>query len=76
MNIITDPINSIAALLTLTNIKKNRVLKSDNTFTIVAKIGDFIIFMFYTSDIDYLRDIYIRWSEHNKKSIVIFNVII
>ena len=46
MNIITDPINSIVALSTLTNIKKNRVLKSDNTFTIVAKIGDFIIFMF------------------------------
>jgi hypothetical protein len=38
-------------------------------FTLLA----FIIFMFYTSDIDYLRDIYIRWSEHNKKSIVISN---
>ena len=38
-------------------------------FTLLA----FIIFMFYTSDIDYLRDIYISWSEHNKKSIVISN---
>ena len=38
-------------------------------FTILA----FFIFMFYNSDIDYLRDMYLRWREHNKKSIIISN---
>lgn len=33
----------------------------------------FFIFMFYNWDIDYLRDMYLRWREHNKKSIIISN---
>jgi len=46
IKIITDPLNRIIALSRLTNIKQNKVLKSDIMFTIVAKIGDFISFMF------------------------------
>ena len=46
MNMITVAINRIDAISEPIKIKKNRVLKRDNKFTIVAKIGDFIIFMF------------------------------
>ena len=47
MNKIIEDIKNIPAISTLTNIKKNRVLKSEMIFTIVAKIGDLIKFMFY-----------------------------
>ena len=31
----------------------------------------FLVFLFYNTDRDYLRDVYKHWTEHNKKSIVI-----
>ena len=46
IKILTDTLNRIAALPMLPNIMKNKVIESDNIFTIVAKIGDFISFMF------------------------------
>ena len=46
IKILTDQMNRINALSMLTNIVKNKVIESDNMFTIVAKIGDFISFMF------------------------------
>ena len=45
IKILTDILNRIAALPMLPNIMKNKVIESDNIFTIVAKIGDFISFM-------------------------------
>ena len=45
-------------------------LKTGIIFFDMALLG-FLIFLFYNTDKDYVKDIYKRWSEHNKKSIVI-----
>jgi hypothetical protein len=45
-------------------------LKTGIIFFDMALLG-FLIFLFYNTDKDYMKDIYRRWSEHNKKSIVI-----
>jgi hypothetical protein len=45
-------------------------LKTGIIFVDMAFLG-FFIFLFYNTDKDYVKDIYRRWSEHNKKSIVI-----
>lgn len=45
-------------------------LKTGFIFLDMALLG-FLIFLFYNTDKDYLRDMYRQWSEHNKKSIVI-----
>jgi ATP-dependent 26S proteasome regulatory subunit len=45
-------------------------LKTGIIFVDMALLG-FFIFLFYNTDKDYVKDIYRRWSEHNKKSIVI-----
>ena len=45
-------------------------LKTGIIFVDMAFLGLFI-FLFYNTDKDYIKDIYRRWSEHNKKSIVI-----
>lgn len=45
-------------------------LKTGILFFDIAFLG-FLVFLFYNTDREYLLDIYRRWSEHNKKSIVI-----
>jgi ATP-dependent 26S proteasome regulatory subunit len=45
-------------------------LKTGIIFVDMAFLALFI-FLFYNTDKDYVKDIYRRWSEHNKKSIVI-----
>ena len=45
-------------------------LKTGIIFFDMALLG-FLIFLFYNTDKDYVKDIYRRWSEHKKKSIVI-----
>ena len=45
-------------------------LKTGIIFVDMAFLG-LLIFLFYNTDKDYVKDIYKRWSEHNKKSIVI-----
>jgi hypothetical protein len=45
-------------------------LKTGILFVDMAFLGLFI-FLFYNADKDYVKDLYRRWSEHNKKSIVI-----
>ena len=45
-------------------------LKTGIIFIDMALLG-FLIFLFYNTDKDYMKDIYKRWSEHNKKSIII-----
>jgi ATP-dependent 26S proteasome regulatory subunit len=45
-------------------------LKTGIIFVDMAFLGLFI-FLFYNTDKDYVKDIYRRWIEHNKKSIVI-----
>lgn len=45
-------------------------LKTGILFIDMALLG-VLIFLFYNTDKDYIKDIYRRWSEHNKKSIVI-----
>ena len=45
-------------------------LKTGILFFDMAFLG-LLIFLFYNTDKDHLRDIYKQWSDHNKKSIVI-----
>lgn len=45
-------------------------LKTGIIFFDMALLG-FLIFLFYNTDKDYMKDVYRRWSEHNKKSIII-----
>jgi ATP-dependent 26S proteasome regulatory subunit len=45
-------------------------LKTGIIFFDLAFLG-LLIFLFYNTDKDHLRDIYKQWSDHNKKSIVI-----
>jgi len=45
-------------------------LKTGIIFFDIALLG-LLIFLFYNTDKDHLRDIYKQWSDHNKKSIVI-----
>ena len=45
-------------------------LKTGFLFFDMALLG-FLVFLFYNTDKEYIKDLYKRWSEHNKKSIVI-----
>ena len=45
-------------------------LKTGIIFFDMALLG-FLIFLFYNTDKDFMKDVYRRWSEHNKKSIII-----
>ena len=45
-------------------------LKTGFLFFDMALLG-FLVFLFYNTDKEYIRDVYKRWSENNKKSIVI-----
>lgn len=45
-------------------------IKTGVIFFDMALLG-FLVFLFYNTDKEYMKDLYKRWSEHNKKSIVI-----
>lgn len=45
-------------------------LKTGILFFDMALLG-FLVFLFYNTDKEYLNELYRRWSDHNKKSIVI-----